>query len=57
MKLFDLAMLVRPLELVWMTAVFVFIAWRVLSPRRRPDHQQNALIPLRDASVNDRSGR
>jgi cbb3-type cytochrome oxidase subunit 3 len=48
MKLFDLAMLARPLELLWMTALFVAIAWRALSPRRRRDHEEHAMIPLRD---------
>ena len=48
MKLFDVAMLVRPLELLWMTALFVVIAWRVLSPRRRRRHEEHAMIPLRD---------
>ena len=48
MKLFDLAMLARPLELLWMTGLFVVIAWRALSPRRRRHHEQNAMIPLRD---------
>jgi cbb3-type cytochrome oxidase subunit 3 len=48
MKLFDLAMLLRPLELVWMAAIFLYIAWRAYSPRRRRDHQRHAMIPLRD---------
>jgi cbb3-type cytochrome oxidase subunit 3 len=48
MKLFDLAMAARPLELALMVAIFVGIAWHALSPRRRRDHQHNAMIPLRD---------
>ena len=48
MKLFDLAMVARPLELALMVAIFVGIAWRALSPRRRQIYQDNAMIPLRD---------
>ncbi len=48
MTLFDLAMAARPLELILMLAIFVVIAWRALSPRRRQAHQQAAMIPLRD---------
>ena len=48
MKLFDIAMEARPLELLWMGAIFVVIAWRALSPRRRRRYQENAMIPLRD---------
>jgi cbb3-type cytochrome oxidase subunit 3 len=48
MKLFDLAMLARPLELTLMTAIFVGIVWRALSPARREQHDAHALIPLRD---------
>jgi cbb3-type cytochrome oxidase subunit 3 len=48
MRLFDLAMLARPLELLLMTAIFVGIAWRALSPLRRRQHDEHALIPLRD---------
>ena len=48
MKLFDLAMSARPLELVLMTAIFVGIAWRAWLPRRRRMHDEHALIPLRD---------
>jgi cbb3-type cytochrome oxidase subunit 3 len=45
---FDLAMWARPLELVLMLAIFVGIAWHALSPRRRKDYQDSAMIPLRD---------
>ncbi len=48
MSWFDLAMAARPLELMLMVAIFVGIAWRALSPSRRPQHQENAMIPLRD---------
>jgi cbb3-type cytochrome oxidase subunit 3 len=48
MKLFDFAMLARPLELLLMTAIFIGIVWRALSPRRRQQHDEHALIPLRD---------
>ena len=48
MNLFDLAMTARPLEIVLMLAIFVGIAWRALSPRRRQIYQDNAMIPLRD---------
>ncbi len=48
MTLFDLAMAMRPLELVLMGAIFVGIAWRALSPQRRRQHAENAMIPLRD---------
>jgi cbb3-type cytochrome oxidase subunit 3 len=48
MKLFDLAMLARPLELLLMTAIFIGIAWHAWSPRRRRQHDEHALIPLRD---------
>ena len=48
MNWFDLAMTVRPLFLVWIAAIFVVIAWRALSPRRRKEVQENAMIPLRD---------
>jgi len=48
MKLFDLAMLARPLELLLMAAIFIGIAWRAFSPRHRPQHDAHALIPLRD---------
>jgi cbb3-type cytochrome oxidase subunit 3 len=54
MKLFELAMLARPLELLLMTAIFVGIAWRALSPQRRPQHDAHAQIPLRDDPVPDR---
>ena len=47
-KLFDIAMLARPLELLWMAGIFAVIAWRTLSPRRRRRYQENAMIPLRD---------
>jgi cbb3-type cytochrome oxidase subunit 3 len=47
-KLFDLAMAARPLEIVLMVAIFVGIAWRALSPRRRQTYQDDAMIPLRD---------
>jgi cbb3-type cytochrome oxidase subunit 3 len=53
MKLFDLAMLARPLELLLMTAIFVGIAWRALSPQRRPQHDVHAQIPLRDDPLSD----
>lgn len=52
MSLFDLAMAARPLELALMVAIFVGIAWRALSPRRRQTYQDDAMIPLRD----DREG-
>ncbi len=48
MSWFDLAMAARPLELTLMVAIFVGIAWRALSPRRRKDHEEAAMIPLRD---------
>ena len=48
MKLFDLAMAARPFEIVLMVAIFVGIAWRALSPRRRQTYQDDAMIPLRD---------
>jgi cbb3-type cytochrome oxidase subunit 3 len=48
MKLFDLAMLARPLELLLLTAIFVGIAWRAWSPQRRGMHDAHAQIPLRD---------
>lgn len=48
MKLFDLAMTVRPYFLVLMAAIFVGVIWRALSPRRRQRYQENAMIPLRD---------
>lgn len=48
MNLFDLAMWARPLELLLMTAIFVGIAWRALSPRNRGRHEKNAMIPLQD---------
>ncbi len=48
MNLFDLAMAARPLELALMLAIFIGIAWHALAPRRRKDHQENAMIPLRD---------
>ena len=48
MNLFDLAMLARPLELLLMTAIFIGIAYRAMSPRRRRQHDEHALIPLRD---------
>jgi cbb3-type cytochrome oxidase subunit 3 len=47
-RLFDLAMAVRPFFLVWIAAIFVALAWRALSPRRRRRMQQNAMIPLSD---------
>ena len=50
---FDLAMVTRPLELVLMAAIFLGSVWRVLSPRRRRQYEESALIPLRD----DRPGR
>ena len=53
MNWFDLAMTVRPLFLVWMAAIFVVIAWRALSPRRRKELQENAMIPLRDDTPRD----
>jgi cbb3-type cytochrome oxidase subunit 3 len=47
-KLFDLAMAARPLEIVLMVAIFVGITWRALSPRRRQTYQDDAMIPFRD---------
>jgi cbb3-type cytochrome oxidase subunit 3 len=41
-------MTVRPLELALMLAIFVGITWHALSPRRRKEHQDSAMIPLRD---------
>ncbi len=46
--LWDLAMALRPLELLLMGAIFVGIAWRALSPARRQQHEDHAMIPLRD---------
>lgn len=48
MSLFDLAMAARPLEILLMVAIFIGIAWRALSPRRRQIYQDDAMIPLRD---------
>ncbi|MBV9824877.1 MAG: cbb3-type cytochrome c oxidase subunit 3 [Alphaproteobacteria bacterium] len=48
MNLFDLAMTVRPLFLVWMFAIFLYIAWRAWSPARRQLHHEHGMIPLRD---------
>lgn len=48
MQLFDLAMLARPLELLLMAAIFTGIAWRAWSPDRRRQHEEHAMIPLRD---------
>jgi cbb3-type cytochrome oxidase subunit 3 len=47
-KLWDLAMAMRPVELILMGAIFVGIVWRALSPRQRRAHEENAMIPLRD---------
>jgi len=47
-KLFDLAMLARPFELLLMAAIFAGIAWRALSPQRRRQYEEDAMIPLRD---------
>lgn len=48
MRLWDLAMAMRPVELLLMGGIFVGIAWRALSPQRRREHADNAMIPLRD---------
>ena len=48
MNWFDLAMTVRPFFLVLMLAIFIGIAWRALSPKRRQAHQESAMIPLVD---------
>ncbi len=45
---FELAMTVRPLFLVWIGLIFVALAWRALSPRRRTQMRDHAMIPLRD---------
>jgi len=46
--LWDLAMAMRPVELLLMGAIFVGIAGRVLSPGRRRQYEEKANIPLRD---------
>ena len=46
--LWDLAMAMRPLELLLMGAIFVAVAWRALTPGRRRQHEEHAMIPLRD---------
>jgi cbb3-type cytochrome oxidase subunit 3 len=38
------------LELLLMTAIFIGIAWRALSPQRRPQHDAHAQIPLCDGA-------
>jgi cbb3-type cytochrome oxidase subunit 3 len=46
--MWDLAMAMRPVELILMAAIFAGIVWRALSPRRRRMHEEHAMIPLRD---------
>ena len=53
-RLWDVAMAVRPVLLVWMFAIFIYIAWRTLSSDRS-DRQHDAMIPLRDGDA-DRGG-
>ncbi len=48
MKLWDLAMAMRPVELLLMGGIFIGITWRVLSPQRRRSYEEDAMIPLRD---------
>jgi cbb3-type cytochrome oxidase subunit 3 len=48
MNWFDLAMMLRPLMLVLMAAIFVGIAAWALAPRRRARLADHAFIPLRD---------
>jgi cbb3-type cytochrome oxidase subunit 3 len=47
-RLWDLAMALRPVELLLMGAIFVYVAWRAWSPRQRRHHEEHAMIPLRD---------
>jgi cbb3-type cytochrome oxidase subunit 3 len=53
-KLWDLAMALRPLELVLMVAIFIGLAWRAWSPRRRRQYEEDAMIPLRDDHAEER---
>ena len=48
MTLWNLAMAMRPVELLLMGAIFVYVAWRAWSPQRREQHARNAMIPLHD---------
>jgi cbb3-type cytochrome oxidase subunit 3 len=48
MSWFHLAADLRPWMLVSMTLLFVVLAWRALSPRRRAALDDAARIPLRD---------
>ena len=54
MNWWDLAMAARPLELILMLAIFIGIAWRAWSPRRRGQHDRHAQIPLRDDELGER---
>jgi cbb3-type cytochrome oxidase subunit 3 len=47
-NLWDLAMAMRPVELILMAAIFVGIAWRAWAPSRRRENEEHAMIPLRD---------
>ena len=48
MNWFDFAMMLRPLMLVLMTAIFAGIALWAYAPRRRARLADHAVIPLRD---------
>lgn len=48
MTLWDLAMAMRPVELLLMGGIFVGVTLHALSPRRRQRHEEHAMIPLRD---------
>jgi len=48
MSWFEIAGALRPLGLVVMAALFAFLAWRALDPRRRGANAEAARIPLAD---------
>ena len=48
MNWFDLAGTLRPLALVLMTGLFAWLAWRAITPKRRPTLEHAARIPLAD---------
>jgi cbb3-type cytochrome oxidase subunit 3 len=48
MSWFDFAGTLRPLGLVLMTSLFVWLVWRACAPKRRFSLQNAARIPLAD---------
>jgi cbb3-type cytochrome oxidase subunit 3 len=48
MSWFEVAGALRPLALVAMTALFLFLAWRAIAPSQRQANAEAAQIPLTD---------